>query len=138
MKRIATLTLTLICLLALGCEAPNRAPAGGYGDPYPAPLNDPQISVLSADLRPYLGFHSAIVIKREGQPMQVQVPVRNMAERKYLIDYRILFYDINGVELEPVMGWTMVALEPKQTLRLKANSFDDTAESYRIEVKWAR
>jgi len=25
MKRIAMLTLTLICLLALGCEAPNRA-----------------------------------------------------------------------------------------------------------------
>ncbi len=59
MKRCAASSLIIILLLAFGCESPNRAPAGGYGDPYPAPLNDPQISVLSADLRPWLGFHPA-------------------------------------------------------------------------------
>jgi uncharacterized protein YcfL len=138
MMRSAVLCLVLACLFAAGCEAPDRSPPAGYGDPYPAPLNDPQISVLSEELRPWLLFHPAIVTRADRQPMQVQVPVRNAASRKYLIDYRILFYDENGVELEPLMGWKMVALEPKQTVRLKAGAMDESADSYRLEIKWAR
>jgi uncharacterized protein YcfL len=138
MMRSAVVCLVLASLLTAGCEAPDRSPPAGYGDPYPAPLNDPQISVLSEELRPWLLFSPATVTKGDRQPMQVQVPVRNAASRKYLIDYRILFYDENGVELEPLMGWTMVALEPKQTVRLKAGALDASADSFRLEVKWAR
>ena len=138
MMRFAVLSFVLACLFAAGCEAPDRSPPAGYGDPYPAPLNDPQISVLSAELRPWLLFHPAIVTRTERQPMQVQVPVRNAAQRKYLIEYRILFYDERGVELTPTMSWSMVPLEPKQTVRLKAGALDELADSYRLEVKWAR
>ena len=138
MMRFAVLSFVLACLFAAGCEAPDRSPPAGYGDPQPAPLNDPQISVLSAELRPWLLFHPAIVTRTERQPMQVQVPVRNAAQRKYLIEYRILFYDERGVELTPTMSWSMVPLEPKQTVRLKAGALDELADSYRLEVKWAR
>lgn len=138
MMRFAVLSFVLACLFVPGCEAPDRSPPAGYGDPYPAPLNDPQISVLSAELRPWLLFHPAIVTRTERQPMQVQVPVRNAAQRKYLIEYRILFYDERGVELTPTMSWSMVPLEPKQTVRLKAGALDESADSYRLEVKWAR
>ena len=138
MMRFAVLSFVLACLFAAGCEAPDRSPPAGYGDPAPAPLNDPQISVLSAELRPWLLFHPAIVTRTERQPMQVQVPVRNAAQRKYLIEYRILFYDERGVELTPTMSWSMVPLEPKQTVRLKAGALDELADSYRLEVKWAR
>ncbi|MDY7109374.1 MAG: YcfL family protein [Planctomycetota bacterium] len=138
MMRLAVLCLVLASFLAAGCEAPDRAPAPGYGDPYPAPLNDPQISVLSEELRPWLLFSPATVTKGERRPMQVQVPVRNAAARRYLIEYRILFYDENGAELEPLMSWKMVPLEPKQTVRLKAGALDAAAESYRLEIKWSR
>ena len=138
MMRSAILCLVLACLLTAGCEAPDRSPPAGYGDPYPAPLNDPQISVLSEELRPWLLFHPAIITKDHRRPMQVQVPVRNAANRKYLIEYRILFYDENGVELSPVMGWRMAPMESKQTVRLKAGAMDAAAETYRIEIKWAR
>jgi len=138
MMRFAVLSFVLACLFVPGCEAPDRSPPAGYGDPYPAPLNDPQISVLSAELRPWLLFHPAIITKADRQPMQVQVPVRNAAQRKYLIEYRILFYDERGVELTPTMSWSMVPLEPKQTVRLKAGALDELADSYRLEVKWAR
>jgi uncharacterized protein YcfL len=138
MTRLAVLCLVLASLLATGCEAPDRSPAPGYGDPYPAPLNDPQISVLSEELRPWLLFSPATITKGDRRPMQVQVPVRNAASRKYLIEYRILFYDENGVELEPLMGWTMVPLEPKQMVRLKAGALDAAADSYRLEIKWSR
>ncbi len=121
-----------------GCATTDIAPGAGLGDPYPAPYNDPQITVLSPELRGWLRFHPAVVIREAKHPMDVQIPVRNIADRQYLVDYRILFYDGNGMELEPVMGWQMVAFEPKQVVRLKANALDVEAESYRIEVKWAR
>ena len=51
---------------------------------------------------------------------------------------RILFYDENAREQQPHMGWKMVPMGPKQTVRLTANAFDTTARGYRLEVKWAR
>jgi uncharacterized protein YcfL len=138
MKRFAFLIVFVSLFVAAGCQAPDRAPGGGYGDPYLAPLNDPQISVLDPELRQWLGFHPASITRGGADPMAVQVPVRNLAERGYLIDYRILFYDANGMEIEPVMGWKMVSLEPKQVVRLKANALGRNAEAYRLEVKWAK
>ena len=137
MKLATVICAAMFCLLTFGCQA-DLSPAGAYGDPYPAPYNDPQISVLSEDLRTVLGFHPATIVHKARQPMQVQVPVRNLAERHYLIDYRGLFYDENGMQLEPVMKWAMASLEPKEVVYLKANSVDANAESYRLEVKWAR
>lgn len=128
----------LIAMGGLSGCAESKAPGAGMSDPYRAPMNDPQITVLAPELREWLGFQPAVVVDDPGEVMQVQVPVRNLSERQYLIDYRILFYDANGLEIEPVMGWKMVSLGPKQTARLSANSFDDTAKNYRLEVKWAR
>ena len=128
----------LAIFIAAGCQQPDLGPAPGMGDPYPAPMNDPQITVLAQDLRPWLGFHPAIVVEGGNGTMNVQLPVRNLSERQLLVDYRILFYDGNGVELEPPMSFRMIALGPKQTVRMSGNSFDNAAASYRVEVKWSR
>lgn len=124
-------------LLLGGCQT-SKAPSPGGGDPYPAPYNNPDISVLSPELQPWLAFQPATVVRSTGKPLAVQIPVRNMADRGYLIDYRYLFYDENGMEIEPVMGWTMQSLEPKQVVYLKANALDEQAKTYRLEVKWSR
>ncbi len=120
-----------------GC-ATSRAPSPGAGDPVPPPYNDPQISVLAPELQSWLAFDPAYVVHVGTGPMAVQVPMRNMAPRSYLVDYRFLFYDANGMELEPTMGWQLQALEPKQLVRLKGQSLTDAAVSYRLEVKWSR
>lgn len=136
---LAWLPLLALSIFFVGCEQPvNTAPSPGMGDAYPAPLNDPQISILSPELRPWLAFHPAIVVDDGERPMQVQVPVRNVTTHKYLIDYRILFYDLNGMELEPKMGWTMAPLLPKEVLRLSAKAMSTDAVNYRLEIKWAR
>jgi uncharacterized protein YcfL len=137
MNRVLLITTSLCIALAVGCAA-DRSPSPGMGDPYPAPMHDPQISVLSPDLRPWLGFQPAVVIDDGERPMSVEVPVRNLSERQYLIDYRILFYDANGSEISPVMGWEMAVLEPKQVVRLKRRALDLDAVAYRLEVRWAR
>ncbi len=139
MKRPHILFTSLLTGLALlGCQEPNLAPSYGMGDPYPAPLNDPQISLLPPELQKWIAFHPAIVTDDGEAPMQVEVPLRNMTDRQYLLDYRFLFYDENNRALEPEMGWTMVALRPRQTVRLKAGAMTTDADRYRLEVKWAR
>ncbi len=133
----------IICAAAVaaaafsGCRSTDIAPSAGLGDPYPPPLSDPQISVLAPDLQPWLSFHPAAVVNDGERPMQVDVPVRNLSDQLYLIDYRILFYDDNGLQLEPGMDWRMEALRAKQTVRLRARALSSDADSYRLEVKWA-
>ena len=132
------LAAAIAAALAGGCATTDIAPPTGLGDPYPAPYNDPQIAVLSPELRGWLRFYPAVVIRDAEHPMEVQIPVRNIADRQYLVEYRILFHDGNGMELEPVMGWQMVAVEPGQVMRLTAKALDVEAKSHRIEMKWAR
>jgi hypothetical protein len=121
------------------CQAPDTAPSAGLGDWYPAPMNDPQISIVSPELRPHLAFQPAIITpSHDGRPMGVEVPMRNTTYRKYLLEYRIIFHDAQGRELTPVMSWEFIAVEPKQIVRLKRNALSDEAESYRLEVKWSR
>lgn len=129
----------VLALAALaGCQSHRAAPSSGLGDPYPAPLNDPQITVLAPELRQWLAFHPARIEYEPDKPMQVEVPVRNLAARQYLIDYRILFFDADDLEVPPPMGWTFASLEPKQTVRLKAGAMSPEAVNYRIEIRWAR
>ena len=141
-SRLALVASLVAALLAAGCDSgpPDVAPSPGLGDPYPAPFNDPQISVLSPELRPWIAFHPAIITRdrRPPRPMQVEVPVRNVTDRQYVLDYRFIFYDESGREQEPVMGWALQALDPKQVVRLKAGALDAEARDYRLEVRWAR
>ena len=129
----------LICAVCMmtGCETVDTSPGAGRGDPYGAPFNDPTITVIPPELREWLGFQSAIITEHEGRPMEVQVPMRNLTETPYILQYRILFYDAQGLELSPPMDWKRFALRSKQVVRLKATSLHTEAESYRLEVKWA-
>ena len=121
-----------------GCQAPDKAPSAGMGDWYPAPMNDPQISMLAPELREHLVFQPAIITRDDERPMSVEIPMRNTSYNRYYVDYRILFYDTNGRELSPVMGWEFVPLEPKQIVRLKRSALSTEADYYRLEVKWAK
>ena len=125
----------LAAMILAGCESP--APSPGLGDPYPPPINDPQISVLSPELQPWLRFQPARIDQEGGRPMQVEVPVRNLASRAYLIDYRFLFFDEKDMEVGPSMGWKFMAIQPKQVARLKAGALGPEAKTYRLEIKWS-
>lgn len=137
MLRVTTTIALLTTALLVGCQH-NLAPSPGLGDPYPAPLNDPQISVLSPELRPWIAFHPAVIDKDYRRPMLVEVPVRNMTDRQYLVDYRFLFYDENGLEVTPTMGWQMAPMEPRQVVRLRGSAMSTDAVSHRLELRWAR
>jgi uncharacterized protein YcfL len=127
----------LAVTLAVGCQTQPGAPSSGLGDPWPAPVNDPQITILTPDLQQWLRFHPARIDLDPGRPMQVEVPVRNLADRKYQISYRITFYDGGDVEVTPTMGWRLETIDARQTARLSAGAMSAEAVNYRLEVKWA-
>lgn len=136
-RRFALPLFAALVLLGSACST-DPAPSPGRPDPFPPPINNPQISVLSPDLRKWLGFQPAVVVPAGPGPMQVQVPMRSLAEYTYILDYRFLFYDERGLLLEPTMSWTTINLEPKEVIDLRANSLDSTARTYRLEVRWAQ
>ena len=135
MKRLCTVPI-LVALVLAGCQT-DIAPSAGLGDPYPPPINDPQISVLSPELQKWLAFHPARLEMEVDKPLQVEVPVRNLTDRNYQIDYRFLFFDKHDMELRPTMAWRFANLSPKQVVRLRAGALSTEATNYRLEVKWS-
>jgi uncharacterized protein YcfL len=136
MCRVALVSCITLVGLA-GCQA-DTSPGAGRGDAYPAPHNDPQISVLDPQLREWIAFQPAVITRDDERPMMVQVPVRNLTERVYKIEYRYLFMDEHGRQIDPVMGWVFVALDPKQVARLEGKALGTNAKDYRLEVRWSR
>ena len=136
--------LCAVCIMAVvasGCTSPDTSPGAGRGDTYPAPMNDPQISVLDPELREWIAFQPANITRDAGDAdriTDIQVPVRNLTERIYKIEYRYLWFDANGRQIEPVMGWTDARLDPKQVVRLDGNASLVDARDYRLEVRWMR
>ncbi len=141
MNRYPVLLLAAFVISALvvfgGCQA-DTSPPMAQGDFYPAPMNDPQISVLGEDLRSIIVFQNASIVRDGERPMVVQTPVRNLAERHYLIEYRYMFYDDRGIEQSPAMPWTFAAMDPKQIVRLSGSAMSTDAKTYRLEVRWSR
>lgn len=133
------MALVAVMLMPLAACSTDPSPSPGIADPTPPPGNNPAITVLDPNLQKGIGFGTATVIPAGEGPMKVQIECRNLTNYEYLIDYRFLFYDANNMQLEPVMGWRgPVSLLPKQLQMLSANSLDNTARSYRLEVKWSR
>jgi uncharacterized protein YcfL len=122
-------------LLAACATDPGTSP--GAADPA-LPNNNPQITVLDPNLQRGIGFGQSVVVPAGAGPMRVQVEMRNLSNYEYLVDYRYLFYDAQGLQLEPAMSWRQVSLLPKQLQMISANALDTKAVNWRLEVKWAR
>ncbi|MFG0294147.1 MAG: YcfL family protein [Phycisphaerales bacterium JB050] len=135
---------TLIALLAAGALATlgacqktlDPSPNAGLLDPVPAPANNPQVSLGSKELEQILGFEPGISERRNGL-LHVAVPMRNLTNNRYTLDYRFVFYDENGMELMPQMGYQEIILDPKEQRRPATNAPDGRAVAYRLHVKWA-
>lgn len=129
-----------LLLTSAGCQerASDPSPNPGLADPVPAPYNSPDITVIDEDLHQWLGFHPAVVVRSRQQPLSVEVPVRNVADDQYIVQYRFIFFDETGSVIEPAMQWDRAILEPKVMQYFRANALDQRAESWKLQVRWAR
>ena len=62
---------------------------------------------------------------------------RKTTNRLYIIQYRYVFRDREGMELEPAMSWHRDAFRTKSTVYLKRTALNLDAVNYKLEVKWA-
>ncbi len=137
----STTILTAIATGALvsltGCQQSfDPSPNAGLIDPVPAPANNPQVSLGSQELAQLLGFEPGISERRNGL-LHVAVPMRNLTNNRYTLDYRFVFYDDSGMEVTPQMGFQEIIIDPKEQRRPAATAPDSRAVAYRMHVKWA-
>ena len=133
---LAALLASALAAGLVGCAKSNPNPNAGLLDPVPAPGNNPQVSLGSPELQQLLGFESAITERRSGL-LHVAVPMRNLTNNRYTLDYRFIFYDENGVEVGPEMGYQEIILDPKEQRRPATHAPDGRAVAFRMHVKWA-
>lgn len=143
MNRTTTLSMKLAAMLLAaaplaltGCKTSDPRPYEGRADPVPAPHNNPRIVMSHPELMNSLGFDAPIQL-RPNDLLTVAVPTRNLGDERYILDYRFTWYDADGREVRPAMGWREVVLEPKGQKRLEANALDTRAQDWKIEIRWA-
>lgn len=137
MTRITVASLALVSLALTGCNQQKDVnPWVGQQDPVASPNNNPRIVVSQADLLNSLGFDQPIVLRKDDL-LTVAVPTRNLGDYRYLLDYRFVWYDADGLEIRPAMGWKEVAIEPRDQKRIAANALDARAVEWKLQVRWA-
>lgn len=137
-RKTSLIALLGVAALSLGAcqKSVDPSPNAGLLDPVPAPANNPLVSLGSPELAQLLGFEPGIVERRNGL-LHVAVPMRNLTNNRYTLDYRFFFYDENGMEVGPQMGYQEIILDPKEQRRPATNAPDGRAVAYRLHVKWA-
>jgi uncharacterized protein YcfL len=136
MQRSLIIVCAVVLVVLCGCATKTNPPISGTPDPVASPQNNPNIELIHGNLARGLGFDSAIVGKDDGL-LFVTIPMRNRSDGIYNLDYRIIWYDINGREVQPQMGWTEIALNGREQRRVTLNALDERAEEWKFQVKWA-
>lgn len=118
------------------CQTTTPYPNTGRPDPVLSPANNPRITVIQPELMELLGFDAPIVTKDAGR-LRVAVPVRNLTDTRYTLDYKYTFYDEVGREVRPAFGYQEFILNAKEQRRPEAAALDTTAVDWRLQIKWA-
>ena len=132
-KKTTLLGLTMAALLAAGsagCQT--EAPVTGRAETY----DHPWLTVGSDDLRAKTRVGNARRVRDESGLLYVSVPVRNTSDLQLYADYRVTFFDTNGMELQVYRG--SLTLPPHAIREVKANSTSPRAESFQMELNYPR
>ena len=138
MNRVACSMLALVLSAALlaGCKGPDlvMAPNTAAQDPLPAGAY-PQI-VLHDELQ------LALVKERpdirpatDTMPMKVRVPLRSVVDRTTNVQYRFVFYNAAGDQVNRNPTWRSLSFPPRTRRFVEANSIALDAVEWELEVR---
>lgn len=135
-KIVLVVLMALAVVSMVGCRG-STLPPGGVADPLPR-ANYPRVVVLEG-LQPYIAVTEPIVVKEEGRPLHVTVPLRAATRREELnTQYRFVFLDEQGRTVPPEQNWKYIRLPSRAQRHLEANAVDDRAVDWRMEIRPAR
>jgi hypothetical protein len=127
--KYAIFTLTL---LSLGCAV--REPIAGRADPYRAH----QVNFADPDLANKTAVAPPMTERRNGL-LYVTVPVRSSVNRDLHVDYRVTFFNQDGMPIEGPGNWTsgptLIANTPSY---IQFNSLTANASDFQLDLRYAQ
>ena len=127
--KYAILTLMLI---SLGCAV--RKPIAGRADPY----QRHQVNFADPDLANKTAVSPPMTERRNGL-LYVTVPVRSSVNRDLHVDYRVTFFNQNGIPIEGPGNWTsgptLIANTPSY---IQFNSLNGNAADFQLDLRYAQ
>jgi uncharacterized protein YcfL len=124
----------MLLALIVGCQSV-PAPVPGRADPYlPEQVNltEKALRVRTAFLQPNLNRDA------ETDILYVSVPARATTDQQLYVEYRTIFLDDRGMEINPGASWVSKTLAPNVWTTLTANSTTPRAMDFRMDIRFGR
>ncbi len=124
--------------MSFGCNSdPNREPPNHVVDTLP-PGDYAKIQVIDS-LQPWIWCGSAIETKATGgDPMLIEVPVRNVSDYELNVQYAFQYFDANHRQLNDQETWRNQTLSPRIEYRFKGTAADARTVDWRMIVRVPR
>ncbi|HEV8378214.1 MAG TPA: DUF1425 domain-containing protein [Tepidisphaeraceae bacterium] len=125
--------LTLLITASLtGCAV--RPPIAGRADPY----SRNQVNFADPDLANKTAVAPPMTERKNGL-LYVTVPVRSSVNRDFHVDYRITFFNENGVPIEGPTLWTSgPTLTANTPSYIQFNSITANAADFQLDLRYAQ
>ena len=124
----------VLCLILLTAGCAVRPPIAGRADPY----QHHQVNFADPDLVNKTAVSPAMTERRNGL-LYVTVPVRSSVNRDLHVDYRVTFFNENGVPIEGPGNWTsgptLIANTPSY---IQFNSLTGNAADFQLDLRYAQ
>ena len=78
------------------------------------------------------------IMERRNGILYVTVPIRSAWDRDFHVDWRITFFNENGVPIEGPSSWSSITLPANTPAYIKVNSTNANAADFQMDVRWAQ
>jgi len=125
----------VICsaLLLTACANTVHPPIEGRADPY----QRAQIHFDSENLRRDTAVGTPILVHNESGMLVVTVPIRSAIGMTLYVDYRVTFFDRNGVPIESYGPFTKT-LDANTPDQIQVNSTTTRAADFQVDLRYAK
>ena len=126
--------LVICCAVLLGaCTNSVNPPIEGRADPYRAA----QIHFDSDQLRRDTAVGVPILVHNESGMLVVTIPLRSAIDKSLYVDYRVTFFDRNGVPIERYGPFTKT-LDANTPDQIQVNSTSTRAADFQVDLRYAK
>lgn len=133
-KTVLGMAAAGLLLTGSGCQQTTPA--------LPRPDTIPQATypkvTLHNELAGWIAVNQPVV--KKGDVLRVSVPIRLLSKGNQFshVQYKFTFLDEAGAPMRVQPDWKFVTLEPQQQVFMEANSMDNRAADWRLEIRSAR
>lgn len=115
-----------------GCDTLPQAKRDPYHDD-----QYPQVAAIEG-MDQYVVYGTPTVVRVEGRPISISVPMRSRSDSDLNVQYRFEFFDQNKQVVRPEMEWRYIQIPPRMQVFLQGDALDTKAVDWRLTVRPTR